>query len=96
MSRSAFVLSVLLALESVPALAQEPAPRTGTTKTSRGTKKAGAPKTAGTQKKATASKATGKSSGTTKVSGTGSSKRRRKPTASEATPAPSDAPLSES
>ncbi|NRD63368.1 hypothetical protein HRD49_16580, partial [Corallococcus exiguus] len=85
MSRSAFVLSVLLALESVPALAQEPAPRTGTTKASRGTKK-----------KPTASKATGKTSGTAKVSGTGSSKRRRKPTAAEATPAPSDAPLSES
>ncbi|NPD23670.1 hypothetical protein [Corallococcus exiguus] len=92
MSRSAFVLSVLLALESVPALAQEPAPRTGTTKTSRGTKKAGSPKTVGTQKKTTASKATGK----TKLSGTGSSKRRRKPTAAEATPAPSDAPFSES
>nr|AYM52418.1 hypothetical protein [Corallococcus sp.] len=81
MSRSAFVLSVLLALESVPALAQEPAPRTRTTKTSRGTKK-----------KPTASKAKGK----TKVSGTGTSKRRRKPTATQATPAPSDTPLTES
>lgn len=81
MSRSAFVLSVLLALESVPALAQEPAPRTRTTKTSRGTKK-----------KPTASKAKGK----TKVSGTGTSKRRRKPTATEPAPAPSDTPLTES
>ncbi|MBN9682268.1 MULTISPECIES: carboxypeptidase-like regulatory domain-containing protein [unclassified Corallococcus] len=84
MSRSAFALSVLLALESVPALAQEPAPRAGTTKTSRGTKKAGL------KKKAPATKPLGK----TKLSGT--SKRKRKPTAAEAAPAPSDTPLSES
>ncbi|NOK22748.1 hypothetical protein [Corallococcus carmarthensis] len=99
MSRSAFVLSVLLALETVPAQAQEPAPRTGTTKTSRGTRKAGTAKTPGTAKKSTASKAAGKTTGKAKLSGTGT-KRRRKPSAAEAAqtpvPAPTDAPLSES
>ncbi|MBN8231000.1 hypothetical protein JYK02_26120 [Corallococcus macrosporus] len=101
MRRSAVVLSVLLTLETVPAWAQEPAPRTGTTKTSRGTRKAGVAKTPGTAKKATAAKKStaAKAPGTTKLSGTGG-KRRRKPSAAEAAQTPAeastDAPLSES
>ncbi|RKH63064.1 hypothetical protein D7W81_21160 [Corallococcus aberystwythensis] len=99
MSRSAVVLSVLLALEAVPVQAQEPAPRTGTTKTSRSTRKAGTAKTPGTAKKSTALKTTGKTKSATKLSGTGA-KRRRKPSAAEAAqtpaPAPTDTPLSES
>ncbi|WP_223638718.1 hypothetical protein [Corallococcus sp. EGB] len=90
MSRSAFVLSVLLALETVPAWAQEPAPRTSTTRTSQGTKKTVTSRTAGTAKKSTAAKTTGR----TKLSGTGA-KRRRKGPPEEAAQAPADAPLSQ-
>ncbi|MFP2899129.1 hypothetical protein [Corallococcus sp. 4LFB] len=97
MSRSAVVLSVLLALETVPAWAQEPAPRTGTAKTSRGARKTGVPKKSTASKKSPASKKStaSKAAGATKLSGT-RAKRRRKPSAADAAQAPADAPLSES